>query len=63
MSRKHKQIEFTPIQCSKPVTGTVLWVHPRGRYALVGYRLPTPMGMSPLLYECLQIVQGQIVKG
>ena len=37
------------------VTGQISWIHPKKRYALVEYQVMTPIGLSPVLRECLQI--------
>lgn len=60
MGRKDKIVEFKPEGYGKPVKGRVLWVHPRGRFIVVGYVVQTPFGSSPEIRECLQLVQGRI---
>lgn len=37
------------------VTGTVVWIHPQGRFALAEYQVMTPIGLSPVLRECIQL--------
>ena len=37
------------------VTGKIVWIHPKKRFALVEYQTMTPIGISPVLRECLQI--------
>lgn len=57
-----RKIKFVPAyreplngQCTKPVTGTIIWVHPKGRFVVVEYECSPHLWRehSEKIRECL----------
>lgn len=65
MSRLGKNIRFRPEGYDRPVTGEVIWVHPKRRFVLVRYRVPTLLigDLSKPLVECRAIICGKVDTG
>ncbi len=62
MSRLGKQYTFFPAHGgapARPVTGTVIWEHPKGRFVVLAYEAVSPTGVHQLR-ESVQIIQGTL---
>lgn len=53
--KKGDKFTFKPKYKEKPVTGEIIWIHPKMRFALLEFQVMTPIGISPPLRECFQI--------
>lgn len=53
-------ISFRPKYKDDIVHGRIVWIHPRGRFVLVEYQVMSFFGLSPVMRECLQIIDNKI---